>query len=695
VSPARRALGPALLLAFAPLAACDDGGGRGDGDDHGRGPWTPSSTVALVQYDSCQELEDDLQARGLDELDAMIASWEAGAEPLWDGAGGDGSGPVAGDDGGAGGRDEGTDYSGTNNQEEGVDEADLVKSDGFHLYLVSANRLHVFDVPASGQLVPSSETALEGYPFELLLDAEGGRVAVFSSVSVADLPADHPLHQAVARAQPTELAPYRTWALTKISIYGVEDPAAPSLEREVWVEGSYQAARRTDHSVRLVVNGSILMPDLDAFWSYAFDGGDPDPGAVREAIAATITGADFDDLVPRLYERLPGGELRIHSLAGSDCASFHRPTDSGGRSTATILSFDLDAAELAVDADTLIAGWSTVYASRDRLYLAEAAWPTWWAWNRLEPGEVYTPSTNIHAFDVSGAGQAAYIGSGRIEGTLFDPFSLDEQDGLLRVAATSQPWRMWSENGALGEQPVATSHIDVLEERAGELTTVGRLDGIAPGESIFAARFLPDEAFLVTFEQVDPLFTIDLSNPRQPSLVGDLEVPGFSTYLHPIAGDRLLTIGVTGDQSGDRWATQVSLFDVSDRSSPELLDGEELVTDGWGWSEAMYEHKAFQYFEPKRLLAVPISSYTVEGDGDEADDYQWSSRLDLIEIDPQGHLEPRGSIDHTRFFQDTDAQGGADVRRTIFMGDYIYVISTRAVTVNRLDDLTEVAVQEL
>ncbi|HTE50948.1 MAG TPA: beta-propeller domain-containing protein [Kofleriaceae bacterium] len=683
-----------------PLAsACNDG----NSEPHT--PWTASTQVALVQYDTCQQLEDDLKLHAVEELDALIEQYQSwGGNDATGGDGGDGAAPPAtpGADGdSAGGRDEGTDYSGTNNQEDGVDEADLVKTDGYHVYLVNGNQLHVFDVPEFGQLVPASQTELEGYPFELLLDADGGRAAVFSFVPVENLPEEHPLRALVARAGATDEMPFRTWGLTKISIYGVEDSAAPALEREVWVEGWYQTARRTDNSVRVVTDGHILMPGLDDFWSYVYGSTDEiDLDAVREEAAARIAAADFDDLIPRLYERLPDGEVSIHSLAGSGCRSFYRPTDSAGRSTATILSFDLDAPELAIDSDTIISNWSTVYSSRDRLYLAESAWDWWWGWSRLEPGEVYTPSTNIHAFDVSGAGQASYVGSGRIEGTLFSQFALDEQDGLLRVAATTQPWRMWSEDDVTWrDPPPSESHIYVLEEDGDQLRTMGHLGGIAPQESIFAARFLADEAFLVTYEQVDPLFTIDLSNPRKPSVIGALEVPGFSTYLHPIADDRLLAIGVGGDENGATWNTQVSMFDVSNRASPSLLDGEELVSDGWGWSEALYEHKAFQYFEPKKLLAIPMSSYTYEGDDGQSEPwgpYIWHSSLELISVDADTGLERRGSIDHSRFFQNSEGWwGGADVRRSIFMGDYIYVISSRALTVNRLDDLSEVAAEEL
>lgn len=681
---------PSLLLPTF-ISGCDDSGDR---DRDGR-PWTASRTVALEQYESCEHLESAVKERALEELDALIDSYGQYAD-FDDGTSAPEEGSGDGD-GGSGDREEGTDYSGTNNQEEGVDEPDLVKTDGYHIYVVNGNRLHVFDVPEFGQLVPASETLLEGYPSQLLLDAELERAAVFSYVGVEDLPDEHPLRSAVAREQANDGLTYRTSRLSKISIYDVSDPAAPALSREVWVEGWLQTARRTDHSVRAVVNGYIPMPGLDDFWYFVWDGpgNEPDLENAREEGAKRIAAARLDDLIPRVYERLADGELRLHSLAGSDCGSFYYPTDSAGRSTTTILSFDLGASELAVDADTVMSNWSTVYASRDRLYLAETAWAPWWQWSRVEPGDLFVPATNIHAFDVTLAGRSSYVGSGRIDGTVLNQFSLDEEEGLLRVAATTTAWRAWGQGVGVEPPPPPESHIYVLEEKDGALNTVGHLGGIAPEESIFAARFLPGEAFLITFEQVDPLFTIDLSEPRSPRLVGELEVPGFSTYLHPIAEDRILAIGVGGDANGVNWNAEVSLFDVSNRAEPALVDSQELVSNGRGWSEAQYEHKAFQYFAPKKLLSVPMSSYS-EVVTPQGYFISWQSRLELLNVDAEAGVSRYGTVDHSRFYGiERGWWGSPDVRRTIFMGDYIYALSTRALTVHRLDDLSEVAAEAL
>jgi hypothetical protein len=199
---------------------------------------------------------------------------------------------------------------------------------------------------------------------------------------------------------------------------------------------------------------------------------------------------------------------------------------------------------------------------------------------------------------------------------------------------------------------------------------------------------------MVTFRNIDPLFTFDLSDPFEPALVGELEIPGFSTYIHPIAEDKLLTTGVGGDQEGANWNAQISMFDVSNFASPQRADVEELVgDDGWGWSEALYEHKAFQYWAPAGLLAVPMSSYQNDANG-----WRYISRLELINVDPaNGELGRHGNIDHSSFFNSDPERYWyyRDVRRSIFMGDYIYALSDRGITVHTTAGLTPMTQQAL
>ena len=165
-----------------------------------------------------------------------------------------------------------------------------------------------------------------------------------------------------------------------------------------------------------------------------------------------------------------------------------------------------------------------------------------------------------------------------------------------------------------------------MDDGEGKLEQVGFLGDIAEGETIWSARFVGDRGYLVTFMNIDPLWVLDLSDPYNPVVLGELHVPGVSTYIHPIDDDNLLTIGIAGgaDGLGLDWSiTQVSLFNVSDTSNPSLSDTlpltpayvddncEDIMTCGWSWSysEATYEHKAFTFWAPESLLAVPLSTH--------------------------------------------------------------------------------------
>jgi uncharacterized secreted protein with C-terminal beta-propeller domain len=241
------------------------------------------------------------------------------------------------------------------------------------------------------------------------------------------------------------------------------------------------------------------------------------------------------------------------------------------------------------------------------------------------------------------------------------------------------------------------------------LVEAGRVDGIAPGERIWSARFDGDRAYIVTFEQIDPLWVIDVSDETQPTILGELKVPGVSTYIHPLSRNHLLTIGLgpaNEDGTGLDWSgTQISLFNITDpaapsqdaalRLSPVNTNESDWV---WSWSEATYESKAFQYWAPKELLAVPLSTYRYI-DYEINNRYYWSyeyvSKLMLVDVnETTGNLSVYGTVDHSDLYtQDENNRwwNEYNIRRSIFMGDYVYAISSAGITATNLTTLEETA----
>ena len=323
-------------------------------------------------------------------------------------------------------------------------------------------------------------------------------------------------------------------------------------------------------------------------------------------------------------------------------------------------------------------------------------------------------STNIHTFDISQPGETTYAGSGRVDGTILDQFSISEYEGVVRVATTTGQWgRWWMQNPAPMENHVITlSHALDVDTGKTRLLEMGRVDGIAYNETIWSARFVEDRAYIVTFENMDPLWTIDLSNPTSPTIIGELKVPGVSTYIHPLSDNAILTIGLgpADEETGlglDWGNTRLSLFNVSNFSDPQetqtlSLSPVEDPTDGWtwAWSEATWEHKAFQYWAPKGMLAVPLNTYRYDYYYDENGryhyEYDWVSKLMIVNVTEEG-LELHGEVDHSQFYDTEEYHWwpSYNIRRSIFMGDYIYAISHAGVTVTHLDTLEEVDTLQL
>ncbi len=609
-------------------------------------------------------------------------------------------------------RNEGTDYSGTNNQEQGVDEADFLKTDGFHIYFLDSGVLQILDVPEFGEIEFASSTSIEGSPTAMMLD--GDNLVVISSVYSWSLNSNDPLADRMGWGD--DWYGWRTSTLTKFTVFDVSNSSDPQISRELYIEGYYMTAREVASTVRTVTHTWMDIPDLqtwlqypDGYWNLDYD--DPNRRVLREQAAAAaishnkevLRSITLEDILPQVHERV-GDQIITHHMSGEDCSDFAAPQYSFNRGFTSIFTIDLMSEQLDFEADHIVGNWPMVYASQDVLVITENSWDWWWFWGNDDLNE----ATNIHTFDISQSGTTSYTGSGRVDGTINDQFSISEFEGVVRVATTTGQWaRWWMEDPEPMQSHVVTfGHSMDLETGQHTLTELGRVDGIAYNESIWSARFVGDRAYIVTFENMDPLWTIDLSDPTEPRIMGELEVPGVSTYIHPLSDDTILTIGLgPADEEtglGLDWShTRLSLFDVSNFSDPQLsevlsLSPVEDPENGWSWaySEATWEHKAFQYWEPKGMLAIPMNTYRYDYFYDSAGkyhyDYDWVSKLMIVNISEDG-MEIHGEVDHSEFYESDENRwwNSYNIRRSIFMGDYIYAISHGGITVTHLDSLNQ------
>ena len=464
----------------------------------------------------------------------------------------------------------GTDFSGTNVQEAGIDEPDSVKTDGRRLYIALEQKLHVLDVTGdTPKLVKSID--LEGYGHELLLHEN--KVLVLSSTSFAGpIPVDGPVAARPAQSEPSPSVA----------------PVIPYLPRTKLTELS---AESLDVIRTLDLPGTIVGSRMR--------------GSVARIALSVPTGVLPAEDAPLLRRWVPAMELNRPSTGSTfrrsvtPCAQIRRPEVFAGLGLLSVLTIDLEKGVEPVDSDAIMADASTVYASASRFYLATERWvdPT-----ILEEGLPPGRSTTIHAFDVTESDRTAYVGSGGVRGYVLNQFSLSEHKGALRVATTDDP--PWLPTGPQGE---SESFVTVLDERNGALQQTGRVGGLGKGERIYAVRFVGDIGFVVTFRQVDPLYTLDLADRTAPRVVGELKIPGFSSYLHPIGGDLLIGVGQDADPTGRTRGAQVSLFDVSNLADPRRLHQRSLGP--YAYTQAESDHRAFLYWAPTKLLVLPFSDY--------------------------------------------------------------------------------------
>ena len=686
------------------------------------------SSPNLLTFTDCEELEDQLKTSISEEyriqlLQAVEQQYFYGGwfmdDVMMDGAVAESSSDSA--TGGSNSiqprREQGTDFSGTNNQEQGVDEADFVKTDGYYIYFLNGNTLVILGVPEFGELEPLSNTSVEGTPQAMMLD--GDRLVVISTVSSWNIPTSNPLYEAMDWDE--EYSSWRTSSLTKFSVFDISDRSNPDLERELFLEGSYITAREVNGTIRTVSHAWLNLPQMkswldlpEGYWDLDYE--DPLRLEIREKVAyqtmldnqQSLNEISIGDIIPRVYERINGAVI-THGLSDSECNDFVAPEDGLNRGFNSIFTFDLGADRFDFDADHIVGNYPMVYASQDQLILSENAWDWWWFWGDDDSRE----STNLHTFDISNPAETIYTGSGRVDGTILNQFSLSEYQGVIRVATTEGQWaRWWMED----PEPMSSSVVTLINQvntTTGELSLeeIGKVDGIAPEERIWSARFDGDRAYLVTFRQIDPLWVIDLSNPAQPLILGELEIPGVSTYIHPLSKDALLTIGMGPageDGFGLDWSsTRLSIFDISDPTAPNvssILSVSPVSNAGdnswtWSYSEASYEHKAFQYWAPKDMLAIPLSTYRYNTWYDSAGNYHWNydyvSKLMLVNIPLDGtNMTIHGEVNHSNFFNDDDNNywwNDYNIRRSIFMGDYVYAISSGGVTATNLTSMEQSA----
>ncbi|MXW99221.1 MAG: hypothetical protein F4118_09450 [Acidimicrobiaceae bacterium] len=586
--------GPGISGSDGGAGASTDAPGSTDGDSTviDLEPEDVVLTAGLVRFDDCATLLDHLHKEysarvgpwGFDqggwfgpvgarlESDDMAVAEEAmaDAEPAAPSAA-----PV-----------EGVDFSGTNVQEAGVDEADIVKTDGRRIFTLSSGRLVVVD--AAGRRSVGSVTVAEGWGRELFIDGDSLLLITRSHSDAGD------------RSETV---------LQRIDVSG----DAPRIIETLNVQGNYISARSVGGTARVIMR-------YDPQWNFpfVFPQNESAEDVAEAANRAAVLNSTLDDWLP--HYTFGSADSSTGSLM-VPCDDVHAPSVFSGFGVTTVISVPIGGDFDPSSSTAVMAPGDTVYASTGSLYVATTRWvdPDILDDEDQRQDAWLQRRTNIHRFDISDA-EATYESSGEVLGLIRNQFSLSEHNGYLRVVTTIVDLQ--------GDD--SESQVRVLSTNGSVLTEVGTVGDIGRGEHVQSVRFVGDIGYVVTFRQIDPFYTIDLSDPTDPRILGELKIPGFSSYLHPISDTLVLGVGSDADPEGRVTGAKVSLFDVSDLTEPLEV---AVWTAPDGWNDVGWDHRAFLWWAPEELAVIPVTVWN-----------EWSGAVVLRVAD--GTITEVGRVDH-------------------------------------------------
>jgi hypothetical protein len=566
--------------------------------------------------------------------------------------------------------------TGTNNQVAGVDEADFVKNDGQYIYLAQNGVLRIVDAWPADQTHEVSKTTLPGKPKKLFVS--GDRALVYVSVGTVGQNDSGWQRPECTYGYDCDFTGDGTQ--TKLLLFDITSRAAPRMMRQIDLAGSLIAARRIDDAVHTVVTqGSTPFPQFKTLPEDVcrYGGGTPPIHwklagerafeALRAENTKLIEAADLDLRLQGIRDSATPDV----DVAESACASLFASPQQDGTAFTSIVSMNLTQSTPA-SVSTIISRAGAVYADADSLYMAVAH----------QYGE--EQRSTIHKFAVSGEpNRTHYVGSGTVPGRALNQFAMDEQNNFLRIATT------------IGHAPSddAVSQLSVLaEQESGDLEIVGSVDGIAPTEDIRSVRFDGTRAFIVTFKKTDPLFAFDLSDPRDPKKLGELKIPGFSTYMHMLDEHHLLTIGYDADDHGSFAffdGVMLQIFDVSDMTMPRLAHKHIIGTRGSS-SEALTNHLAFTWYPEYALLSIPMTLCEGGNDGQYGTNMTFSGLMLFDAGATSGFAEhgrvahpPTAGISCSNWWTDAESV----VRRSLFLDQFVYSISDKHLKVRDVGNL--------
>ncbi|MCS7134987.1 MAG: beta-propeller domain-containing protein [Candidatus Aenigmarchaeota archaeon] len=564
------------------------------------------------------------------------------------------------------------DYSKTNIQVEGVDEADIVKTDGGYIYLVKGNEVFIVKAYPTEEMKIVSKIEMKDMPTQIFLKDNYLVVLGHKNYNYIAIP-EFPVF----------------YSSSFVNVYDITNRNAPHLVKSITITGDYLQSRMIDDYVYVIFAQNIYYAP-------------PKP-------------------IPLPIITIDG---KSKSVRAEEVYYFDYPDTS--YSFTIVLSLDLKTMEHNTET-FLIGNTQTIYMSKENLYLAYTKYFNIYDFyeefldkviiasspqelrdeivrikssplnkdeKMMEIQKIIYQYLNEHPEEVDSFYEKLnenymsfqkeiskqkektiinklhvdrlnieFKGKTEVNGRILNQFSMDEYESKFRIATT------------IGFEE--ENNVYVFDEN---LNLLGKLEGIAPGERIYSSRFIGNKLYLVTFKQIDPFFVIDLS--EEPKILGYLKIPGVSDYIHPYDDNHLIGFGRDADEEGRIKGLKISIFDVTDFSSPKELHSYKFGEAG-SYSEATYEHKAFLFSKEKQLLVIPatISSGTRF--------YPWQGAI-VFNVSLDNGISQIGKIDHGK-----DGSWMNQISRSLYIDDVLYTISDKMIKANSLKNLEEIGKIEL
>jgi uncharacterized secreted protein with C-terminal beta-propeller domain len=553
-------------------------------------------------------------------------------------------------------------YSTTNNQVQGVDEADMVKTDGNYLYIASGDTVYIVQAQPASNASVVSKILLNG-SFTSDLYISNNRLVVITNeyyaipLLVANQPEVSSSGEANASAgssagsspsvvpsnssQGIVISPPIMWEppTTSIQVYDVTNKSSPMLVNDIEINGSFSGTRMIGDYVYAVIdqmsepfgNSTVVLPTID------------DNGA---AIQVQPNQISYTDASATSYDFI------------------------------TVLALDIANDNAQPTFTTFLANSeSDMYVAQDNMYLAV---PNYGAVTPVADGLLGTTSstdeTLIYRLSLNGA-SVTLEAQGSVPGIPLDQYSMDESNGYFRIATTQ-----WTDNGTVNNLYVLDSNLSI----------VGKIEGFAPGESIYSARFIDNRCYLITYQQVDPFYVIDLTDPTSPQILGALDIPGVSTYLYPYDANTIIGVGTQNEN------VMLSLFNVTDVSNPTQIATYQ-VDANFSYTDVAYDTHAFLYDQSRSLLVIPVTMESGTWVTDDTNDKgsgqppvtsvyamnwtYWQGVL-VFNVSPENGFALLGNVTH----MDSSNNYGY-IERSLYIGNVLYTVSSDMVKLNDLNTL--------